>query len=258
MSAPERFVEWLSNHRHTDPKLGHTYRYHPRSNVHSIELCTRIMDDLFERCSVLREQAHRGEVAYSIDLRHVWPTTGKSKTIDLAVGCPAHRALGPPSNGGIHQVKELSEVLIACEAKTVMTEHVKSQPRIFDELSSSHEIIHRGRQDAISAGITVVNIAETYISPTRQKSSHELEVTRHKQPHVTERMIKHLRGLQLRENIDEVGFDAYCTVVIDCDNQSDASLWTGHPAPQQGDPDHYDTFRGRIVRFYNERFSSLV
>jgi hypothetical protein len=139
-----------------------------------------------------------------------------------------------------------------------MTEHGKSQPRIFDELSSSHEIIHRGRQDTISAGITVVNIAETYVSPTRQKSSHELEVTRHKQPHVTERMIKHLRGLQIRENIDEVGFDAYCTVVIDCDNQSDASLWTGHPAPQQGDPDHYDTFRGRIVRFYNERFSSLV
>ena len=133
-----------------------------------------------------------------------------------------------------------------------------TKPRIFDELSSSHEIVHRGRQDTISAGITVVNIAETYVSPTRQKSSHELEVTRHKQPHDTERMIKHLRGLQIRENIDEVGFDAYCTVVIDCDNQSDASLWTGHPAPQQGDPDHYDTFRGRIVRFYNERFSSLV
>jgi hypothetical protein len=51
-----------------------------------------------------------------------------------------------------------------------MTEHGKSQPRVYDELSSSHEIVHQGRQDAIAAGITVVNVAPRFISPLRQRA----------------------------------------------------------------------------------------
>jgi hypothetical protein len=86
-------------------------------------------------------------------------------------------------------------VLIACEAKTVMTEHGKSKPRVYDELSSSHEIVHQGRQDAIAAGITVVNIAKTFVSPLRQESGGGLHASEHKQPEAAGGMITHLRGL---------------------------------------------------------------
>src|SRR3989304_1883931 len=93
----------------------------------------------------------------------------------------------------------IERVLIACEAKTVMTEHGKSQPRVFDELGSSHEIVHQGDRQAIAAGITVVNIASTFVSPLRQKSK-KLHVSQHKQPHAAERMVSHLRGLPIRKS----------------------------------------------------------
>jgi hypothetical protein len=256
MKAPERFVQWMTDHRHVDPKLGLTYRYHSRSDAHSIELCSAVVVDLVDRCALLREQAAIGVVAYGINLKHRW-ASGKSKTLDLAVGTPVDGPiLAPPANG-IHRVTDLDEVLIACEAKTVMTEHSKAQPRIFDELSSSHEIVHSGRPDAIAAGITVVNIAATFVSPLRQQEGRPLYVTHHKQPHVTDRMVKHLRGLVTRERPEGVGFDAYCTIVVNCDNQGGISLCTDQPAPQPGDHDHYDTFIERIATFYTERFATL-
>lgn len=143
--------------------------------------------------------------------------------------------------------------MIACEAKTVMTEHGKSQPRVFDELASSHEIVHQGDREAIAAGITVVNIAETFISPLRQKGG-ELYISKHRQPHATARMVEHLRGLPIRDTVDGFGFDAYATVVIDCDNRGPARLWELPPAPQPGDRDHYATFVDRISRAYANRF----
>ena len=138
-----------------------------------------------------------------------------------------------------------------------MTEHGKSQPRVYDELGSSHEIVHQGRQEAIAAGITVVNIAPSFVSPLRQETSERLYISPHNQPRVAQRMIEHLRGLPIREQVGAIGFDAYCSLVVECDNQSDCTLCTAPPAPQSGDRDHYDTFMDRIARFYTERFFSL-
>jgi hypothetical protein len=175
MNAPGRFAAWLSNNAHRDRRFGYLYRYHPRSDVHSIMLCTFILEDLLEGCPNLREQASRGEVGYGINVRHVWPTTQKSKTLDLAVGRPA----SPIALSKIARVNKLSDVFFACEAKSVMTEHGKSQPRVYDELSSSHEIVHQGRPNAIAAGITVVNIAETFVSPLRQTTADRLHISSH-------------------------------------------------------------------------------
>jgi hypothetical protein len=246
-------VAWLTAHEHRDRKYGHVYRYHPRSGAHSVALCTFILEDLAERCRVLREHAKQGRIAYGINVVHVWPN-GKRKTIDLAVGTPAHLAPAGGTVAGIARATAFTQVLISCEAKTVMTEHNKSQPRIFDELSSSREIVHQGRQDALAAGITVVNISESFVSPLRQKSRRKIVVTRHRQPHVAEAMLMHLRGLPIREQVGKVGFDAYCSFVVSCDNLTGARLWTDTPAPQPGDPDHYDSFVARIASCYAERF----
>ena len=254
MNALERFATWMTNHEHRDRRFGYIYRYHPRSDAHSVALCTLIMEDLLERCPILQEQAAHGGVAYGINVGHQWSTTGKRKNLDLAVGIPATPIL--ETQNTILKVDRFAEVLISCEAKSVMTEHGKSQPRVYDELSSSHEIVHQGQQGAIAAGITVVNIAETFISPTRQKTD-ELEVSTHNQPRATLRMVEHLRGLPIREQIGQVGFDAYCTFVVECDNQDTCTVWSDTPAPQIGDRDHYETFITRIAQFYAERFSTL-
>jgi hypothetical protein len=67
-------------------------------------------------------------------------------------------------------------------------------------------------------------------------------------------MVQHLRGLQIRERVGDVGFDAYCTLLIETDNVHYVRLWSASPAPQSGERDHYDTFIQRIVDFYEERF----
>jgi len=249
MNAPRRFVEWMSAHEHKDTHLGYIYRYHSRSDAHSKALCGFILEDLTRRCSVLRKQIASRMVISYINLSFTFPRTGKKKALDLAIGPAGAGPLDVP-------VPALADVFVACEAKTVMTEHAKSQPRIFDELNSSHEIVHQGNPKAIAAGITVVNIADTFISPLRQQENQpEAVVSIHKQPDVTARMITHLRGLHLRNNIGEVGFDAYATIVINCDNRGPVRLWTRAPAPQPGERDHFDTFVERIARFYEERFA---
>ncbi len=262
--APQRFVDWLKTYRNTDT-LGLSYQYHPRSDAHSKRLAELIWEDLIAHCPKLSEDAEVDRITYRINFRYQWPGSGKTKTIDLAVG--------PPGTSG------LSEVIISCEIKAAMTEHKKAQPRIFDELQSSYRIVNQGNPKAIAAGITVVNIAKTFVSPLRQRAGQIVEITKHNQPAVTASMVAHLRGLPLREqfypqayrprrdvlaaewtervaeSIQESGFDAYCTFVVDCGNQGAATLWKTAPAPQPGDLDHYETFLQRICQEYTRRFS---
>jgi hypothetical protein len=201
----------------------------------------------------LREQAAEGVIVYGINYKHTFPN-GKKKNLDLAIGTA--RNVEPPIAGtDLIAAGDMKRVLIACEAKTVMTEHGKSQPRLFDELASSHEIVHQGDREAIAAGITVVNIAATFVSPLRQKGG-ELHISKHRQPHSAQRMINHLRGLPIRESLDQAGFDAFAQIVVDCDNQGPASLWTDTPAPQLGERDHYDTFISRMADAFATRFGA--
>ncbi|MHB1421606.1 MAG: hypothetical protein ACYC3I_00135 [Gemmataceae bacterium] len=258
----------MAAHEHRDAKLGFVYRYHPRSDAHSKELCRLVLEDLVAACPSLRVHAEADHIVYGINCLYTFPISGKTKTLDFVIakgkpeevaerigGAIAPAALLGTKKIGNRKIKQLAveRVLISCESKAVMTEHSKSKPRLFDELSSSHEIVHQGDPEAIAAGITVVNIAKTFVSPTRQKGG-DLVVTPHRQPDVTRQMVEHLRGLPIRTDRATAGFDAYATIVIDCDNQKVASLWTEPPAPQVGDRDHYDTFLLALSQAYEDRF----
>ncbi len=205
MGEPKKFVAWLTAHEHKDPVYGWVYRYRSRSDAHSIALCRLILADLIHACPAIREQALADRIVYGINARHTFPN-GKKKTLDLAIGTPKTIKPDGRFQKTIHP-GEIDRVLIACEAKTVMTEHGKSQPRVFDELGSSHEIVHQGDREALAAGVTVVNIAEAFVSPLRQKGG-ELHISKHRQPHAAEKMVDHLRGLPIRDSVDSVGFDA--------------------------------------------------
>ena len=50
MDAPDNFVAWLTAHEHLDPVYGWVYRYHSRSDAHSIALCKLIVADLVDAC----------------------------------------------------------------------------------------------------------------------------------------------------------------------------------------------------------------
>jgi hypothetical protein len=253
--APEKYVAWMSAHTHRDRRFGYVYRYHPRSDAHSVALCTFVWEDLLGTCPLLRAHAESGRVVCGINVPFTWPNTGKRKTLDLAIGPPAEE----PVAGRLTPILKVSltQVSLACEAKSVMTEHGKSQPRVYDELSSSHEIVHQGDQRTIATGITIVNICDTFVSPLRQTRRRRPHISQHKQPSAAASMVQHLRGLPIREEPGQVGFDAYATIVVSCDNRGAAVLWTEAPAPQPGDKDHYGTFVERVSRFYPERFGNV-
>ncbi len=256
MLAPERFAAWMNDHQHVDRRFGHVYRYHSRSDAHSVALCAEILTDLLLACPVLMAQAERGEVVYNVNVTFEWLSTDKKKTLDLAIGPPAL----PVTPSGEEQVVRgiPSAILFSCEAKSVMTEHSKSKPRVYDELSSSHEIVHQGSPEAIATGITVVNIASSFVSPLRQTGRDSLFHSQHRQPAAAAGMIHHLRGLPIRERVGQVGFDAYATIVVECDNVGEVRLWTQPPAPQPGDRDHYQTFLERTSRLYQQRFATIA
>ena len=265
MTAPERLVEWLAQYEFRDAKgllpPGLKLQYHSRSDEYSKQLGEFIVEDLLDTCTVLREQAARGEVAYGINYRYRWPS-GKVKTLDLAFGL-----LSPPiSPAGGTRIQRASgrgsalaftRLLIAIEEKANMTEHTKSQPRIYSELNDAHTIVHQGSRDTVAGGITMVNIAATFVSPLRQRPDRPVNITLHRQPGVVGNMVEHLRRLPLRGGIDDVGLEAYCTFVVDLDNQGHVALHTAPPAPQPSDADHYDTFLGRLCQIYTERFADL-
>lgn len=253
-SALSQFVDWLAKNQQPSKTDGRLYNYHPRSNSHSLWLCRYIMKDLLARSEIIKTKAHQGRIAVGFDVEHTFPT-GKRKKLDLAVGIPKEAALAPTD--GIVEVREFSRVLVACEAKNCMTEHKKSQPRLFDELSSSYHIVNHGDPQCIAAGIAIINNAVTFVSPLRQHHGLPIHISKHDQPRVTTSMIAHLRGLKLREKIDEVGFDAFAQAIVDCNNQNGASLHEGVPAPQHGEADHFDTFLQRIDLAFQERFGSI-
>lgn len=262
MSALHRFVDWMAGHTFIDRNHrlppGLSLQYHSRSDEHSKKLGELIVEDLLESCAILREHAARGDINFGINHPFVWPN-GKAKTLDLAIGIPEVRG-EPPGSGLMNQLprkQRLSRLLISCEEKALMTEHNKSLPRIYSELNDSHTIVHQGSRDTIAAGITMLNIAGTFVSPLRQRIDKPVEITRHNQPFVTARAVQHLRKLPLREDRDSVGLDAYCTFIVDADNQGHVALHTGPPAPQFGDIDAYETFLERICRLYAERFHEL-
>jgi hypothetical protein len=257
--APEKFAAWMSTHIAHDKKFGRkVFRYHPRSDEHSKMLCTLVLNDLLASCPPLARHAQQGKVVAGINMTYLFPNA-KKKNLDLALGTPTG-AEPLPAAGNLIVIRDsIGRLLIACEAKQCMTEHKKTQPRLFDELSSAHEIVHQGDTNTISAGIVVLNIASRFASPTRQVSGEgPLVFLSHRQPAVTESMVTHLRGLKIREKPGETGFDAFATIVIDCDNVGQCALRTTPPAPQPGDPDHYGTFLRGISAAYVARFAAQL
>ena len=255
-SALSQFVNWLATNQQISKTDGRFYNYHPRSNTHSLWLCRYIMMDLMVRSEIIQKKAHQGRIAFGLDVEHTFPT-GKRKKLDLAIGVPEANLLSALPSEGIAEVTAFSRVLVSCEAKNCMTEHGKSQPRLFDELSSSYHIVNHGDPHCIAAGIAIINIAPTFVSPLRQHKDLPLQITKHNQPAVTTSMVTHLRGLKLRDTIDQVGFDAFAQAIVDCNNQNGASLHEGVPAPQHGEADHFDTFLQRIDLAFQERFASI-
>jgi hypothetical protein len=141
-----------------------------------------------------------------------------------------------------------------------MTEHQKAQPRLYDELNSSHRIVHGENDQAIAAGFLMVNIAKRFISSDRNsgREPKDFEWNDHQQPRYVQITMATMDQLPRRLRPGEDGYDALGVVVVRCLNDgSRVIIHSAPPAPQPGQVYHYSSFVARLRGFYESRFGHL-
>lgn len=268
-----------------EDEFGNRWQYQSRSDHHSKVACWGILLDLLESCALLRKHVEKGTVVFGInhemrDFKH-----NRKKDLDLVLARP--RDAGRVRDGNplgfrglveryqialtvaerklVASLPDVTEGLVgsvhvALEAKACMTEHVKALPRLYDELNSSHETIHASADDAIAVGFVMVNSADEFISPGRNRLSMagapaSVKVRKHKQPEVTRRVVQKIEEMPRRTKPGEQGFDALGIVLLECRNDgSPVKLVTEPPAPQPGEIYAYEMMIRRAVQIYEQRF----
>jgi hypothetical protein len=259
-------------------KIGFRGQYHSRSDHHSKVLCWAIMFDLLQESQLLRERAADGRVVFGLNHEMRDYKDQRTKALDLVVARPASKERGAPltdlvdeygiqlsdaEQGRLDALPELlsgpvGPVQLALEAKACMTAFSKARPRLYDELNSSHLTIHGDTDQAIAAGVAMVNRASKFISPSFNKrglAGGELEYSVHKQPGDAASVVQKLHELPRRAGVGERGYDAFGIVLVDCKNDgSPVTLVTDPPAPAKGNDYHYDQLIRRTTNHYSFRF----
>ncbi len=232
-----------------DPFITHlrTKGYHPRSDKHSNALAESIAQDLFATCEEIHNLAIDGRLVYDLNFTIVAGTS--EWNVDLVIGTPpAIPANSIENEGFIRQTP--ATVQIAVELKSIMTEHRKAVKNRKRDLEAHHEHVHNYSASAIAGGVFVINAASVFKSPLRP------EQTEHKNPlALVDHCLGELRAVSVKGGSAGYGLEAKCALVVDMDNMSSSAKYvTGRPAPQIGDPQHYDTFIQTICQRYKERF----
>ncbi|WP_051857731.1 hypothetical protein [Streptomyces cellulosae] len=262
------------------PIKGNMLQYHGRSDRHGQLICWGILFDLMLTSDLLRSHVESGKVVFGINhtLRSFSPE--KKKRLDLVLCRPKAGAPAPKkprtlqtlvNKHGIELTAEqqallddlpvikegpVGNVLVALEAKACMTEHIKALPRLYDELNSSHQIVHGHSSQALSIGFFMVNAADEFYSPTNTANPGP---NKHNQPHALQRAVAQVTDLPRRSHHSSQGFDGLGIVVVDMNNDgtSPCKLVTTPPAPAEDDVLHYESMVQRMAHEYDTRFSII-
>lgn len=224
--------------------------YHPRSDKHSNALAEAIAVDLATHCPKIRAKAAEGKIVYDLNFKIIAGTADWN--VDLVLGSPGLGTAVEPDDGLIARCSP-SSVEIAVEIKSVMTEHRKAVKNRKRDLEAHHEHVHNYSTKAIAGAVLVVNAAERFHSPLRPQD----QVTVHNNSRrLLEHCITELRSVAARGGQRGYGLEARCAIVVEMDNINYASTRyvTEPPAPQVGDPLHYDAFIQTICQAFESRF----
>jgi hypothetical protein len=221
-------------------KFGNLWQYHSRSDRHSKVCCWAILFDFLRCCPLLRDHVEREKVTFGINHQLRDFKQNRKKNLDLVL-CTGRSEIATTfaEYGEKHGVQldarergwlgdlpvlrraSVTNVLVALEAKACMTEHVKALPRLHDEMSSSHQTIHGDTGGAIAAGYVLINCADSFASPDRNKRrirSGKATPNHHKQDACAMRTLDALMKLPRRSSENEQGFDALGISMIRCAN----------------------------------------
>ena len=148
---PERFLQHLR-----------TEGYHPRSNKHSDNIAEAIVHDLKVHCPSIGSALSAGHLVYQLNSnliagRAVW-------NVDLVIGPPGLEGAAIESGR-----RTPSNIEIAIELKSIMTEHRKAVKNRKRDLEAHHDHVQRHNNSTIAGGLFVINGAEKFKSPLQKK-----------------------------------------------------------------------------------------
>lgn len=238
MSADKEFVDYLEK-----------AMYHPRSSEHGDKLCKLLLQDLLRLCEPFYKAAKERRIVYK--LNHVIDRGSPTQwNLDLVVGPPALKSQQLLESNDALLLGEPGEIWLAIDAKTIMTEHGKARRNRQRDLNSLQDILHRKNPRIIVGGLLVVNMANSFKSPLRPKTTTHKNIER-----LVRETIDLFKGLPLAKR-NGTGLDALGIIVVSHTNlEGDSSrLITEEPAPQPGDSLHYLTFLEDICGAFKRRF----
>lgn len=253
------------------------WQYHSRSDTHSKVACWVVLFDLLAECDIFRRHAEEGLIGFGINHVMVGPI---NKTLDLVVTrISPHRPKErrtrfgdlisrfgiildgedrktlrelPPLLGETKN-EDVSEVVIALEAKACMTEHSKSLPRLHAEILATGYLAKRAQPRCITVSYSLVNAAETFVTPSGSG-----RINRHSQPEDAEKVIEMLgKAIPLARDAQGMGYDVIGATVLDCKNDGSAVTVLDHePAPTRNHHLRYERMIVNLCSEYRARFAS--
>lgn len=261
---------------------GNRWQYLSRSDNHSKLAVWGVLYDLLDQSRILREHAEAGSVVFGVNHSMRDYRTNRPKKLDLVVGPPRTNgetkrrwrtfaelgehfgvALDDFQRKKLTTLPDLDEgvigaVRVALEAKACMTAHTKALPRLFDELNSSHTIIHGASDPALACGHVIANHYERFLSADRNRrvlSSLAEATVSANEARGAAKVIAKVQELPRRLRQGEQGFDAIAVTTLAMANDgSPVRLVTEPPAVSKSDVHHYDRMIERMVQLYEDRF----
>lgn len=281
MHGPQILVDSMTVPQPRGPRKA-LWQYHSRSDLHSKVACWGAFFDLLRTSALLKRHAAAGKVIFGVNFEMRDYAADRKKDLDLVIARPSSvptasgkTLLDLASQWGIvttpQQDAELaslpsivegqvtgSGVLVALEAKAAMTAHGKAQPRLYDELNSSHACVHGASSQALAVGLVMVNASTSFVSPGMQVDGRPPTVTRHKQPNAAAGIVDKVKQLPRRTTTQQPGFDGLGILLVDAANDgTPVTLVATPPAPAPGEIFYYDDMITRVANEYDTRFGAI-
>ncbi len=282
MYGPGILTRFLSVPDVRPDRWGNHWQYNSRSDRHSKVGCWGVAFDLLLASARLRDHVSHGKVVLGVNHEMTDFATNRQKVLDLVIARPAAMPdIDAPMFADLVDrygvqltdgeqlcltslpdlpVAPVGAVLVALEAKACMTAHVKSLPRLYDELNSSHLCVHGASRQAIAIAFVQVNNSSRFVSSVSNNRplADGIVWNEHRQPADTERVLAKVREMPRRSASSESGFDGIGVVVIDARNDgSPVTIVSGPPAPPPGDSFSYDSMIVRMANEYDTVFSGI-
>lgn len=228
--------------------------YHPRSSKHGDALCEYLVRDLLADCPAFAAAAARGRICYRLNFT-IDPDSADRWNTDLVVGPPSPDTPRPRANE--IALGDPSELWLAVDAKTIMTEHGKARRNRQRDLNSFQDILHRKNPKTIVGGLVVVNVARRFQTPLARRIAGPTE-HRNIERLVTE-IIDMLGGIARADVLPgHPGLEALGVIVVEHSNIAGdvTRLVTEPPAPSDGHRLSYATFLRDLCASFTARFSA--